>query len=364
MQRESYLNRDFTPFELYIKFLIEYFGSSVEFDPSSVTDFPEGFLRLSYQIDAVNQGFELLWRHGGFFLADVVGLGKTIIAALIAKKFFYFNDFPAHISTTLIIVPPALKDAWETTLRKFELKNFKIVTNGSVHKIEHPDEFDLVIVDEAHKFRNDESGAYDALQRLCKTPTKRRLPGGSFAKKCVILVSATPLNNRPEDIRNLTLIFQDGKDSTVEGTANLQNFFATSIKAFDLARRDPNRNSTRRASDAERAGGPRPRREARGRRRDGGGAGSRHRHPRFPPLRPHLRGNRPHPSPHAMKFELTKHAARALAEREIRVEWLERTLAAPELRLPDPDDAAVERFYRRIPEFGGRVLRVAVNQTG
>jgi uncharacterized DUF497 family protein len=62
-----------------------------------------------------------------------------------------------------------------------------------------------------------------------------------------------------------------------------------------------------------------------------------------------------------MKFELTKHAKRVLAEREIAVEWLEQTLTAPELVLPDPDDAAVERRYRRIPEFGGRVLRVAVN---
>ena len=64
-----------------------------------------------------------------------------------------------------------------------------------------------------------------------------------------------------------------------------------------------------------------------------------------------------------MKFELTKHARRAMTEREIAVEWVERTLAAPELRLPDPDDPAVERLYRRIPEFGGRVLRVAVNTT-
>ena len=62
-----------------------------------------------------------------------------------------------------------------------------------------------------------------------------------------------------------------------------------------------------------------------------------------------------------MKFELTKHAKKVLAEREIPVEWLERTLAAPELVLSDPDDAAVERRYRRIPEFGGRVLRVVVN---
>ena len=40
-----------------------------------------------------------------------------------------------------------------------------------------------------------------------------------------------------------------------------------------------------------------------------------------------------------------------------------RTLAAPELRLPDPDDATVERRYRQIPEHGGRVLRVVVNTT-
>ena len=45
-----------------------------------------------------------------------------------------------------------------------------------------------------------------------------------------------------------------------------------------------------------------------------------------------------------MKFELTQHAKRAMMEREIAIEWVERTLAAPELRLPDPDDADVERL--------------------
>jgi hypothetical protein len=62
-----------------------------------------------------------------------------------------------------------------------------------------------------------------------------------------------------------------------------------------------------------------------------------------------------------MKFQLTKHAKKVLAERKIPIEWMERTLAAPQLVLPDPDEATVERRYRKIPEFGGRVLRVAVN---
>ena len=64
-----------------------------------------------------------------------------------------------------------------------------------------------------------------------------------------------------------------------------------------------------------------------------------------------------------MNYELTKHAQKALEERGIQIEWMERTLSAPECVLPDPEDATVERYFRRIPEFGGRVLRVAVNTT-
>ncbi len=62
-----------------------------------------------------------------------------------------------------------------------------------------------------------------------------------------------------------------------------------------------------------------------------------------------------------MNYEITKHARKALEEREIRIEWMERALSTPELILPDPEDATVERHFRRIPEYGNRVLRVAVN---
>lgn len=60
-------------------------------------------------------------------------------------------------------------------------------------------------------------------------------------------------------------------------------------------------------------------------------------------------------------YTLTKHAAKMLAEREIQQDWLEHTLNEPLLRQPDPDDATLERRYRRIPKCGGRVLRVVVN---
>ena len=51
-----------------------------------------------------------------------------------------------------------------------------------------------------------------------------------------------------------------------------------------------------------------------------------------------------------MSYTLTEHAKKVLAEREIPLEWLERTLNEPLLRAPDPDDASLERRYRPIPE--------------
>ena len=64
-----------------------------------------------------------------------------------------------------------------------------------------------------------------------------------------------------------------------------------------------------------------------------------------------------------MNYELTQHAREVLAERRIRVEWLERALSEPELKQPDPADATLERRYRKIPEHENRVLRVVVNTT-
>lgn len=247
VKKHSFINDSFTPFEIYIKFLIEYFGKNVEFDPNSIADLPEGFLRLSYQVDAVNQGYELLKKHGGFFLSDVVGLGKTIVATLIAKKFFYFNHFPQHISIVLVICPPAMKQNWEKTMHQFGLKTVEFLNNGSLHKIEDPEKYDLIIVDEAHKFRTDTAFGYTQLQKLCKAPSSRKLPDGTKAPKKVILVSATPLNNRPGDIRNLVFLFKDGKDNTLE-ISNLSGYFAGIMEEYKKIQKLPQKQMLKRVA--------------------------------------------------------------------------------------------------------------------
>ena len=62
-----------------------------------------------------------------------------------------------------------------------------------------------------------------------------------------------------------------------------------------------------------------------------------------------------------MTLGYTRHAVHAMEERMIPAEWVESTVEEPALRTSDPNDPEVERFFRPIPENGGRVLRVAVN---
>ena len=60
-------------------------------------------------------------------------------------------------------------------------------------------------------------------------------------------------------------------------------------------------------------------------------------------------------------LEFSEHAVHAMAERKILAKWVERAVAEPMLRAPDLNDFEIERFFCKIPEKGGRVLRVAVN---
>lgn len=231
IKNQTYLRDDFTPFELYIKMLIEYFGKRVDYDPYNIDLLlPPKYIRLKYQSDAANQGYAIMMKHNGFVLADVVGLGKTIIACMIIKKFIYENGTHTKV---LVVVPPAIEDSWRRTVKDFELDNhFTFITLGSLHKIldrnnysyPNPEEIDLIVVDESHKFRNDYTEMYLALQEICKMPRSRAAENGDARKK-VILISATPLNNRPQDIENQLYLFQDRRNCTLENIKNLQEYF-------------------------------------------------------------------------------------------------------------------------------------------
>jgi SNF2 family DNA or RNA helicase len=236
-KQKTHIGQTFTPYEIYIKFLIEYFGKNIEYDPDTVGDLPPTFKKLTYQVDAVNQGFQMLIDHNGFFLADVVGLGKTVVAAMVAKRFLIANG--SQHTKILVVYPPALEKNWKTTFRLFNIDKYcKFITNGRLEKIVEgndanywaKEDYDLVLVDEAHRYRNHTSTMFRNLQLICKA---ERNGSGMIAgkKKRIMLISATPLNNRPEDLYYQLLLFQDARRSTLPET-NLQAFFGPKIHKY------------------------------------------------------------------------------------------------------------------------------------
>lgn len=235
-QKDTYLGVEPTPYQLYMKLLIDFFGPQVEDDFS--LSLPNEFKDLKYQRDAVCQGYQMLLKYNGFFLADVVGLGKTVIATMIVKRFIEENG--TRNTRILVVYPPAIEHNWRETFEKFGITRFAdFITNGSLEKIHDgqsryrlPEEYDLIVVDEAHRFRSDSAQMYDSLQRLCKTARcPEHIRVGDFRKK-VILISATPLNNYPSDLYNLILLFQDKNVCTIEGVPSLQNLFAPWINSY------------------------------------------------------------------------------------------------------------------------------------
>ena len=235
----TYLKGDVSPYDLYIKMLMEYFSDRIlETDNDDPFDMPEGYTKYDYQMDAVIEGYQKLIRYDGFFLADVVGLGKTVIATMIAKKFLIENG--RDHTKILVVYPPAVEQNWKTTFKDFGIDKYaNFISNGSLSKVLdednynywNADEYDLVLVDEAHKFRSHTTSAFEQLQEICKMP---RVETGNIPgyKKKVMLISATPMNNTPADLYNEILLFQDPRHSTIDGVGNLTAFFAPLIVEF------------------------------------------------------------------------------------------------------------------------------------
>lgn len=203
----------FTPYELYLKFLYEYFQGTLNL-PDELDDayLPTDFKKLKYQEDAVLNAVRVLNDYEGVFLSDVVGLGKTFMSALLARQLD---------GRSLVIAPPHLLDrhnpgSWWNVFREFGVRGFHCESIGKLESLLEEDlaKYKYVFIDESHRFRNQDAQSYELLAQICARPKK------------VILVSATPLNNSPQDILSQIKLFQPAKNSTIPGVRNLEAFFA------------------------------------------------------------------------------------------------------------------------------------------
>ena len=205
IRNKTWLNDTITPYYLYLKMIYEYLKEDINLDEEIDLYLPEGFMELKYQKQAVVSARKILDAYNGVFLADVVGLGKTYISALLAQQ------LPG---SKLIICPPVLKDYWEETFFEFGIQKFRVESLGKLDQVikDGADKYNYIFIDEAHRFRNEYTQSFESIHQIC------------FGKK-VILVSATPLNNTFDDILSQLKLFQIPKKSTIPGVPNLEKFF-------------------------------------------------------------------------------------------------------------------------------------------
>ena len=207
------------PYLIYARVLLEYFPLNKDKKiqlPQAITK--ERYINLEYQTDAIYETLTTLKRHDGAIIADVVGLGKSIIASAVAYNLGL---------ATIVIAPPHLEDQWKGYSRSFQFHG-EVYGSSSIHKAladyaDHKEQ-KLIIIDEAHRYRNELTRDYARLHQLCQNNK-------------VLLLTATPFNNTPKDIFALVKLFQVPGKSTIRTVKNLSEQFKTLMRQYKQARK-------------------------------------------------------------------------------------------------------------------------------
>ena len=212
--------KEYTPFEVYMKALYEYFKDDLG-------DQPEGPTRSAvelaeFQEDAVKKARRILARYDGVMIADSVGLGKTWIG----KKLL--EDFAYHMrQKALVICPASLRPMWERELGEATI-SAAILSQEELGRDGFDSaafsDVDLVLVDESHNFRNRNANRFASLERVLGANAGR---GRDGMRKKVILLTATPVSNDLFDLYNQFSLITQGDRSyfAAAGIGDLYRYF-------------------------------------------------------------------------------------------------------------------------------------------
>lgn len=243
----------YTPRELYYKVLFELFGTQLletENDPN----FNRQIGRLEnsvvyntlydFQKKGVLSLIRMLQKYNGAILADAVGLGKTW-SALAVIKFFQLQG-----REVLLLCPKKLEHNWRRYLKnqdaRFEKDQFDYFIrfhtdmddkrmrkyHDRADKCFVNDKPKLIVIDESHNLRNDKSNRYKfLLDKIIKKNDDIK----------ILLLSATPINNSLNDIRNQFKLMSQGSVDGFNESLNVRNLdysFRTAQKVFNEWRQD------------------------------------------------------------------------------------------------------------------------------
>ncbi len=195
---------EWQPWDIFLRVLWQLYGDEVDDDSRHDQDLP----LTSFQVHGVARALRLIDELGGVIVADEVGLGKTFIAGEILRR---YNQ---RRQRALLICPAALRDnTWKRFINKYQLfiecLSFEELANErQLRDAQRPNadqqklqrdigEYQLVIVDEAHNYRNPDSTHRAAVLRSLLFGQRRD----------VLLLTATPVNNSLWDLYHLIRFF-------------------------------------------------------------------------------------------------------------------------------------------------------------
>jgi superfamily II DNA or RNA helicase/HKD family nuclease len=212
------------PYDICIRILHELFHQTEVNSLQTPKVITKGLYNdLEYQIDAIKMVIDKLKKYDGAILADVVGLGKSIISAAVAHNM----DM-----RTVIISPPHLIPQWDDYKEQFGIRGSKVFSSGKINEVyeryKESREPILFVLDEAHRYRNEDTNDYKLLHQVCR---------GNPDNK-VLLLTATPFNNDPKDVFALLKLFQTPGQSTMRSVDNLSLRYRELIQRYKKLRRD------------------------------------------------------------------------------------------------------------------------------
>ena len=241
-----------TLFHVFEKFLSGQEEQAQFFDNTAITDTEIWKTLFEFQKDGVKAAVQKINTHNGCILADSVGLGKTYSALAVIKYFELRNH------RVLVLCPKKLRENWTVYLgsNMTELNPF-VRDRFSYMVLSHTDlsresgkagdvdlgainwgNFDLVVIDESHNFRNNVKGKRDEEGNIVKKSRYERLMQDIIqagVKTKVMLLSATPVNNDLKDLRNQLYLVSEGRDHAfmpTTGIASIKQTLDTAQKTF------------------------------------------------------------------------------------------------------------------------------------
>lgn len=212
--------REYSPFEVYSKSLYEYFKrhepTAIEWEKEHSRIYP---ILAGYQREGYQSILKRLDTFKGAFLCDGVGLGKTFIGLMLIERFVVYER-----KNVVLFVPKSGRiPVWEYNLKKYlphifgaysrlEIFNHTDLMREKAEILERlesvKERADVVIIDEAHHFRNTGIRGNNEEERQSRYWNMFDLCEG----KQVVLMTATPINNQMLDLQHMIELFSRNQD--------------------------------------------------------------------------------------------------------------------------------------------------------